>query len=271
MLERVEHGHGLVTYQSRLLSACRVKHGFSTRAGGVSEGVYATLNLGPLKKGAGDPNMHVSENFRRLRAALGVERKMRLEARQVHGAGVHVDERAKVVRPDDAPEADAIVSADPRKLVVIRTADCVPVLMCSRDGRVVAGVHSGWRGFLAGTVGVIRACVIRLEEHFGLLPGDLCAAVGPAISVAHFEVGDEVASGFRSGGYGEFVSDDFGAKAHVDLMGAAVFSLEQAGLARERIDTTDRCTFEHVEEFFSYRRDRGLNGQMAAVITAACA
>lgn len=266
MLERVEHENGVVTYRSAVLSACGVVHGFSTRIGGISRGVYASLNLGPLRKEGGDPNTNISENFRRLRKALGAERLMRLEARQVHGAEVYVDDQEKVVRLADAPRADAIMTDRADKLVTIRTADCVPVLISSDDGAVVAGIHSGWRGFVAGECGVIRACVARMVDAFGLDVKRLCAAVGPSISVAHYEVGEEVVAAFEAAGRGELVRRDVGVKAHLDLKAGALGDLLAAGLERERIDTTELCTFTLEDAFYSYRRDRGKNGQMASVI-----
>ncbi|WP_428387960.1 peptidoglycan editing factor PgeF [Mucisphaera sp.] len=269
MLERITHDNQVVTYQSPLLRSAGAVHAFTTRLGGVSKGSYASLNLGPLRKGEGDPNMHVAENYRRLRKALHIERRMRLEARQVHGSNVHLDNDDRVPVPDQAPQADALITRDPRKIIVIRTADCVPILITTPDASLVAGIHAGWRGFVAEPQGIIRACVTRFLEQTDTSASSLLAAIGPCISLLHFEVGTEVAEAFKAHGYDRFISTDHGPKPHIDLPAAAHATLLDAGLQPDHIDTTDRCTFEHETEFFSYRRDRGLNGQMASVIGCA--
>ena len=209
MLERVAHGNGVVTYRSALLGG--VVHGFTTRLGGVSGGDYATLNLGTLAKGvSGDENTSVAANFRKLRAALGVERWARAEVRQVHGAEVAVAGE-EVVRPGDSPCADAIVTATPGRLLVIRTADCVPVLLAGvgwggpagPGGPVVAAVHAGWRGVVAD---VVAAAVAVMVGRFGVDVAGLSAAVGPCISREWFEVGPEVAEAMAAAGLGEAVA-----------------------------------------------------------------
>ncbi|MEO0966351.1 MAG: laccase domain-containing protein, partial [Planctomycetota bacterium] len=156
MLELITHDNGLKTLRSPLLAAAGVRHGFSTRVGGVSRGEYASLNLGSLRKnarpGEGDANTAVSENFRRLRAALRLERRPRFAARQCHGAGVWVVDRDKPPREADVPAADALVTAVAGPMLAARSADCVPVLLAAGDGRAVGAVHAGWRGVVAGVV-----------------------------------------------------------------------------------------------------------------------
>lgn len=141
MLELITHDNGLKTLRSPLLAAAGVRHGFSTRVGGVSRGEYASLNLGSLRKnarpGEGDANTAVSENFRRLRAALRLERRPRFAARQCHGAGVWVVDRDKPPREADVPAADALVTAVAGPMLAARSADCVPVLLAAGDGRAV--------------------------------------------------------------------------------------------------------------------------------------
>src|SRR5690606_7594512 len=152
MLERITHDNGLVTYRSSLIP---VRHAFSTRVGGVSTGPYASLNLGPLTKGVGDANTSVSENFRRLREAAGLERVMRYELGQVHGAAVWDELPEKPPRPDEAPRADAMVTDRRGRMLTVRTADCAAVLLY--DGRRIAALHAGWRGVVAGVVGATVA------------------------------------------------------------------------------------------------------------------
>ena len=264
MLERVEHDNGVVTYASARLRAAGVVHAFSTRLGGVSEGAYASLNLGSLAKGdVGDANVAVAENFRRLRAALGREQARRVIVRQVHGGEVW-RAAAGPLRPEEAPAADAIVSTEPAHLLTVRVADCVPVLLASGDGAAVAAVHAGWRGLVAGVVGHAVAHLAELAEVEGVV-----AAVGPHIGVRHFEVGPEVVEAFEQAGLGAAVPGRVaGGKAHVDMLEATLMQLEAGGVGRERVDFDARlCTHERGDEFFSHRRDAGRTGRLAAVIS----
>jgi polyphenol oxidase len=269
MLERVAHDNGLVTYRSPRLAAVGVVHGFSTRVGGVSGRPYDSLNLGSLTKGLdSDDNTNVAENFRRLRAALGVERHIRIAPRQVHGAAVWRPPSGPL-RPADAPPADIVVTDQPHHLLTVRTADCVPVLLAGVDGRSVAAVHAGWRGLVAGGV---TAAVAALRDELGVEASRLVAAIGPAIGVRHYEVGDDVAAAFASAGLGDAVASGqrvgAGARPHVDLAAAALRQLLDAGVPASAIDRCECCTFAGADAFFSHRRDRGRTGRMAAVIAA---
>jgi YfiH family protein len=275
MLERVEHDNGVVTYRSPLLAAVGVPHAFATRVGGISPPPYDTLNLGSLEKDPRtDGNTNIAENFRRLRRAVGVERYVRVAVRQVHGAEVWTPppapDKARAVRFADSPCADAIVTDGQRQLLVIRTADCVPVLLATRDGHVVAGVHAGWRGVVAGVVG---QALRSMQSRFGVAPAEVVAAIGPAICVDYFEVGVEVGQAFAAAGLMQATREG-GDKPHIDLPLAVHEQLRQAGVAMEAIDQTDRCTYRDADEFFSHRRDvthRGQSdtGRMAAVIARA--
>lgn len=263
MLQRTQHHNGLVTYQSPLLAGLGVTHAFSTRIGGISKGPYATLNLGPLTKGDGtDANTAVAENFRRLRRALGCPRAMRFEVRQVHGGDVWLAPE-RPVRPCHVPCADAIVTRHPGQMLTIRTADCVPVLLSSEDGRVVAAAHAGWRGIVAGVVG---ATVGQMRDQHGLAPATLTAAVGPHMRVERFEVGEEVAAAFTEADLADAVRRDLGPKPHVDMQAAVLTQLTRAAVPADRIDLTDRCTWRDAEAFYSYRREGAPTGRMAAVI-----
>lgn len=151
-----------------------------------------------------------------------------------------------------------MVADGPGRLLCIRVADCVPVLLASADGRQVAAVHAGWRGIVAG---VIEAAVAQMQ-------GELLAAVGPSIGVRHFEVGEEVASVFDAA----FVRRDLGDRPHVDLKAAVRDRLEAAGV--EAIDLAGACTYADADDFFSHRRDvthGGMpdTGRMAALVVAA--
>jgi YfiH family protein len=163
------------------------------------------------------------------------------------------------------------VTDQPGLLLAVRVADCVPVLLAGGEGRVVAAVHAGWRGIIAG---VLPAAVKTFADSFHLPAPGLVAAIGPCISGVHFEVGPEVARAFVAAGLapavqGTTASDGAGAKPHIDLRRAARMQLEQEGIPARAIDDTDRCTYTHAAEFFSHRRDHGVTGRMAAAIACA--
>lgn len=265
-LQRIEHEQGLVTFQSSRLRALGFVHAFTTRRGGVSEGPYASLNLDTLEKGeATDANTAVAENFRRLRRALGGERLVRVAVRQVHGREVWVPPPGPV-HPRDAPEADAMVTTEPGKLLTVRVADCAPILLGGRTAtgeRVVAAVHAGWRGVVAG---VAPAAVATMRERFGAPPEELVAAIGPCIGPAHFEVGPEVVEAFEGAGLGGTAQPGARGRPHIDLRRAVSLQLQNAGVPAERIEMSEHCTYQEAELFYSYRRDGARSGRLAAVI-----
>jgi len=234
MLYRWEHA-GVVAYRSQALDAIGVPHGFGTRRG----------------------------DDRAIAEVLGLGDRQWVTVRQVHGHAVH--------RPDPPPpkkgvspqlsgpacDADAVVLTQPTDVTRILTADCVPILLASTDGEQVAAAHAGWRGLVGGVI----------EEAVDALGAPFVAAVGPCITVKHFEVGEEVAERFEP----RFVRREPGVKPHVDLRAAAHDVLHRLGA--EQIDTTDRCTYAHEDDYFSHRRDvthRGndTTGRMSSVIGA---
>jgi YfiH family protein len=264
MLEARRTERGLVVYVSPLLQAAGVVHGFSTRGGGVSGRPYDSLNLGTCGGAAvQDEAGNIRENYRRLLEAIGAAQRERCWIHQVHGRDVAV---ARVGEGFECGvKADALVSDDAGRVVSVKYADCVPILLAAADARAVAAVHAGWRGMVAG---VVPAAVRALSTMAGCRARELVAAVGPCIGVEQFEVGVEVAEQIRLA-----ISDlksevsDRG-KPLVDLREAVRRQLIEAGVKEERIDGTDRCTYRDEAEFFSHRRDGGVTGRMAAVIGA---
>ncbi len=220
----------------------------TTRAGGVSAGVHATLNLGTH---VGDEPAAVAENRRRLCAAAALPAEPAWLA-QVHGTDV------VTARPcDEPPVADAAVSDRPGAVCAVLTADCLPVLLASRRGDEVAAAHAGWRGLAAG---VLEATLAAMATP----PAELVAWLGPAISQAAFEVGDEVREAFRGRHAGDaafFRRNDRG-RWQADLAGLARRRLESAGVA---VHGAGLCTYADSRRFFSYRRD-GACGRMASLV-----
>jgi YfiH family protein len=197
--------------------------------------------------------------------ALGLEGREWMHLHQVHGARVVRVERGK--DHDHNLKADVLVGDDAERALTVRVADCVPVLLASEDGKVVAAVHAGWRGVIAGAV---TGAMEEMKRWRGVPGGRVVAAIGPGIGFEAFEVGGEVIDEFeRAFGKEAPVRRRGDGKGNVDLREAIQRQLIGAGVREENIDGTDRCTYRHVEEFFSHRRDRGITGRMAGVIAAA--
>lgn len=221
----------------------------TTRAGGVSRGGYATLNLAAR---VGDEPDAVSENRRRLAAGAALPADPAW-LRQVHGVTV-----VEAARWDSPVEADAAFTRRPDAVCAVLTADCLPVLLCSRQGTLAAAAHAGWRGLAAG---VLEAVIDRLDTA----PGDLIAWLGPAIGQASFEVGPEVRESFldRDPGAEACFLPGHGDRSFADLAGLARRRLLAAGV--ESIHGGDLCTHGDRLRFFSHRRD-GQCGRMATLI-----
>ncbi|HSP19154.1 MAG TPA: peptidoglycan editing factor PgeF [Myxococcaceae bacterium] len=228
-----------------------VRHGFTLREGGVSEGKRATLDLGPAANAGAD----VHENRARLARAVGLPSDRLVLAEQVHGAAVV---RAS---PGTVPEADALWTDAPDAWIGIRTADCVPLLLCSDDGLRVAAVHSGWRGTAARIAG---AAVAELGRA-GTRAGRLHAAIGPAIGVCCYEVSDDLAHRFAEA-FGAEVARRDGERPHLDLRLAVRRTLIAAGVPEAHIEDVPGCNACDGVRFFSHRRDRGGTGRHLAFI-----
>jgi YfiH family protein len=217
---------------------------FSTRAGGVSEGPYASLNLGRL---TGDEVERVDENRRLLCAEVEADAERLALNRQVHSALVHRAVAGKRGQPGDGLWTD-----EPGLPVLAMTADCLPLALVREDGQpAVAVLHAGWRGLLEGIVA-------RGVETLGGRPR---AAIGPAIGPCCYEVGPEVAGPFR-----RRFGDDVVHGRKLDLREAAERALRESGV--EHVHRIDRCTCCEPEAFFSHRRTgkpRGVQGVVARV------
>jgi polyphenol oxidase len=227
----------------------QVRAAFTLRTGGVSAAPFDSLNLGAH---VGDVPEAVAENRRRVRLRL------RLPAepswlQQVHGVAV-----ADLDADSVAEIADAAITRSGDRVCAIQVADCIPVLVCARDGSAVAAAHAGWRGLAAG---VLEATVRTLR----IPGGELCAWLGPGIGRQHFEVGSEVRRAFI--GADPEAAPAFEANPRgrwqCDLPALARRRLSRLGV--REISGGDLCTYADAERFFSYRRD-GRCGRMAALI-----
>lgn len=224
----------------------------TTRRGGVSLAPYDSFNLGCH---VGDDPAHVEQNRAMLRAILPSE-PVWLE--QVHGVDVVVADIARFrVRK---PKGDAVVSRLPNTVCAVMTADCLPVLLTSREGLVVGAAHAGWRGLLDG---VIEATVRSMSVE----PSELIAYLGPAIGPNHFEVGPEVREKFTR--LSPLAAQAFhagrGDRWFADIYRLARQRLEAIGVPPSAIYGGNLCTVSDPERLYSYRRD-GVTGRMASLI-----
>lgn len=256
-----------VAIRSELLTRHGFAHGFSLRTGGVSEGPYASLNLG---RGVGDDLAAVEENHRRLAADVGYEVARLYEVSQVHGGEVCVVGQHDVAEDVRRVSADALVAraTTPAVAVGVRVADCAAVLIADPVTGAVAAAHAGWRGTVAR---VVDATIDALEREAGARARDLVAAIGPHIRPGAFEVGEDVAAQIARVAHGEDVIRRGYDKPHVDLAQVVRAQLIARGLSRERVDDVGGCTMEDPSRLYSFRRDGKRSGRHLGVIVARAA
>lgn len=228
----------------------------TTRQGGVSQESYGSFNLGIY---AGDQVENVLENRRRLCRALAVEPHRLLLPYQTHGAEIAcIDDTFEQLPPSGKTEylkgKDAIMTNLPEYCIGVTTADCVPILLYDPICKAAAAIHAGWRGTVAR---IVRKCVAQMQQEYGSNPGNLLAAIGPAIGPEQFEIGDEVAETFRTSGFPleQIAQKRPGSgKYHINLWQANRLELLAAGVGSEQIELAGICTRTHHDRFFSARK-----------------
>lgn len=240
-------------------------HGFSTRLGGVSRGIFESLNLGIHR---GDDEGAVEENYRRFCAAVGVDCRRLALGNQVHGTNVlevTENEVKKGLFDPVSYEADGLMTDLPGVGLVVFTADCVPILLCDPVAGCVAALHAGWRG-TAGGIGAEG--VRRLRERYGAKPENIRAAIGPAIGPCCFETDADVPQAMLEAlgeGAKPYITPKNG-KFLVDLKGINGEILRNAGILPENLAVCPDCTCCHPERYWSHRYTKGQRGSQAAVI-----
>jgi YfiH family protein len=232
---------------ARSLSALPgIRHAFFTRAGGVSSGVYASLNGGV---GSGDASQNVAQNRARMAAALSVRPEWFLTAYQIHSPDVVV--AATPWTLSARPRADAIVTREPELAIGVSTADCGPVLFADPQARVVGAAHAGWRGALTG----VLEATLEAMERLGADRRRIIAAAGPMIRQPNYEVGPDLIDRFvaedRNNGRFFKPAERVG-HAQFDLAGYVRARLDRAGIAG--VEDLGLCTYADPEQFYSYRR-----------------
>jgi YfiH family protein len=255
-VQRIDIG-GVTFYRFEgIAGEAELDHALFTRRGGVSQPPFATLNLGHT---VGDDLDAVTVNHRRALGALGWQRDDVATCYQVHGARVGVvglKDRGQV-----RPETDALVTDTPGLGLMLRFADCVPVLFFDPRRRVVGLAHAGWRGIAAG---VIPATVTTMATAFGCRPADLWAGIGPSIGPCCYEVGQEVVEQISVAVNGSEPFRWVNGRAHFDMWAAVRSQLAQAGVGQ--IEAAQLCTACRTDEWFSHRAERSRTGRHAVVI-----
>jgi hypothetical protein len=237
-----------------------LRHGFSTRHGGVSPLPHNALNLSLV---SWDVPANVHENRRRFLAALHLEAARLATVSQVHSDRLHIlDEKT----PVENGQADALATRRERIAIAVQVADCFPILVADVRRRVVAAIHAGWRGTLAR---IVEKTAAGLRTAFGTDPADVVTAIGPGIRSCCFEVGPEVVEQFQAAYPRVQLSRPHptrSGKYLLDLMQALWIQFEAVGLKADRIFDQGGCTCCNTGEFFSYRREGRHSGRMMGII-----
>jgi YfiH family protein len=232
-----------IFHRAANLAGPGIAHGFFGREGGVSEGLYASLNCGP---GSKDDPARVEENRARVIAALSPPSKL-ITLSQIHSPLVHVVKENWQGRPD----GDGLATALPGMALGIQTADCTPVLFADSEARVIGAAHAGWKGALGG----VLEAVIAAMETLGARHGQIAAAIGPTIRQANYEVGGEFRGRFLdadSANHAFFIPSDRPGHFRFDLPAYVAARLARAGISN--IADIKLCTYPPENGFFSFRR-----------------
>ncbi|MCL2426266.1 MAG: peptidoglycan editing factor PgeF [Oscillospiraceae bacterium] len=237
-------------------------HAFTTRFGGVSTGIYKSLNLAQR---ANDDFVNVKENYSLLCSALGISTDNIVCSTQVHGTNVRVvtqDDRCGLLQPN-SHQSDGLITNSTNVALMVFTADCVPILLHDPVKKVIGAVHAGWRSAVADITGM---AVKKMQSEFGCTPLDIKAAIGPCISKCCFETDADVATSVRDAlpnYYDSCVASQVN-KFMIDLKEINRIMLSNAGIAD--ISVSDECTSCLSDKYWSHRKTKGQRGSQAALI-----
>ena len=245
-----------------------VSHLFSTRIGGASEGIYASMNLSYAR---GDRKEAVDENFRRIAEIMGREIQDFVLSDQTHTANVRKvteEDRGKgIVYQKDYCDVDGLITNERHIVLATFYADCVPLFLVDKKHRAIGLSHSGWKG-TAGRMG--EHTLLAMREAYGTNPEDVEIGIGPSICEDCYEVGEDVAEAFAAG-FPDKVRKDIlfakgGGKYHLDLWKANEYIFRMAGVPKEQISVTDICTCCNPNYLFSHRASQGKRGNLGAFL-----
>ncbi|MBR6020306.1 MAG: peptidoglycan editing factor PgeF [Lachnospiraceae bacterium] len=247
-----------------LLQFPELRHGFSTREGGVSSGIFASMNLGFER---GDEEANVRENFRRIMTALDIPQGAEVFTKQTHTTNVVVvtaeNRGTGIERPVPYDDVDGIVTDVPGLALTVFCSDCVPIWFYDPVRRAIGVCHAGWRGTVGGIAG---KTVELMKEQYSCNPTDIHTAIGPSIGPECFEVGEEVAVVFEERFGASVVVREGYPKPHVDLWKANAAVLAEAGVPRDQIAISGLCTMCHPDLLFSHRATGGKRGSNAGFL-----
>ena len=235
----------MLALRAENLSLPRIVHAFLGRTGGVSDGIYASLNCGP---GSDDDRVKVIENRHRAIGTLGASLQL-ATLYQIHSPKVVPVTGAWNI--GEAPQADAMVTNVPGLALGILTADCAPVLFADSGAGVIGAAHAGWKGAQGGVI----AATVAAMEKLGAIRGRIVAAIGPCISQANYEVGGEFRAGFLRADPANarfFVPSTREGYFRFDLEAYVAFRLDDAGVVN--VEPLGVCTYARADDFYSYRR-----------------
>lgn len=241
-----------------------VRHLFSTRLGGVSKGMYASMNLSFTRD---DRDEDVLENHKRIAGILGCDINDMVASHQTHTTNIRRitgEDRGKgISRARDYVDIDGLITDEPGIVLVTYYADCVPLYFVDPVHRAIGLAHSGWRG----TADKMGECMVRaMHDAFGSRAEDLHAAIGPSICWDCYEVSEDVAEQFMDMGEAIVLPGKAPGKYQLDLWLANETILEQAGIPGEQIAVTDLCTCHNSGYLFSHRASGGKRGNLGAFL-----
>ena len=269
MLQQEKDGVEYLTFPAFSESGV-VNHLFSTRIGGVSEGIFSSMNLSFTR---GDKKEAVLENYKRIAGVLGCAPEDFVCSDQTHTTNIRLvtkeDGGKGIVIPKDYTDIDGLITNEPGIVLVTFYADCVPLYFVDIKNQAVGLAHSGWKGTVHR---MGKEMVHTMRKAFGTRPEDLLAAIGPSICQACYEVSRDVAEQFMM----EFPEKDVqneilyetipGEKYQLNLQRANAIILEECGIPKEQISVTDICTCCNPEYLFSHRASQGKRGNLAAFL-----
>lgn len=258
---------GVTFYKNTLLDeTILVNHGFSSRIGGVSNLAYSSLNLGINTK---DEKENVTKNFSLFTGALNIPLEDTVLSDQVHDDKIYIADKKDcgkgVITASDIKGVDALITNQKGVALATFYADCTPILMLDVKKKVIASVHSGWRGTL---LQIGKKTVQKMIKEFSSKPGDIICAIGPSIKKCHFEVNKEVYTQFYDtfGTLAEKNTKQKNDKYYIDTDAINVEMLASLNIPLKNISVCPLCTFCNNDLFFSHRADGGITGRMCAMI-----
>lgn len=266
MLKIVEK-NGLKILQSELLLDIKgVSHAFSTKVGGISEGVYKSLNI---HSSIPEESIKAKKNREIFGNNLGFNNERLVLAQQVHEANVYNVQLSDIGRgsqtPKDAiPQTDSLITGEKDIPIMLLYADCLPILLSDKNSKCVAVIHAGWK---STEKEILIETIKKMQNDFNINKKDLLIAIGIGISIKNFEIGQEVKDKLSKVSYSNKCFDNRDNKIYADLIEINKSQALNFDIPEENIDyNKDLCTFENEELFYSYRRDNKITGRHSAVI-----